>query len=42
MWLLILMVYTAPSDAVKETLENPVTLRENGPVIAGVDWLHGR
>ena len=25
-----------------ETLENPVTLRENGPVIAGVDWLHGR
>ena len=26
----------------RETLENPVTLRENGPVIAGVDWLHGR
>jgi len=30
------------SESLKETLENPVTLRENGPVIAGVDWLHGR
>ncbi|MGL6134360.1 MAG: hypothetical protein ACRC1L_09270, partial [Prochlorococcaceae cyanobacterium] len=27
-------------EAVKETLENPATLRENGRVIAGVDRLH--
>jgi hypothetical protein len=25
----------------RETLQNPAILRENGPVIAGVDWLHG-
>jgi hypothetical protein len=25
----------------KETLENPAILRENGTVIAGADWLHG-
>jgi hypothetical protein len=24
-----------------ETLEDPAILRENGPVIVGVDWLHG-
>ena len=27
--------------SVGETLENPAILRENGPVIAGVDWLDG-
>jgi hypothetical protein len=26
---------------IRETLENPVTLRKNGPVIGCADWLHG-
>jgi hypothetical protein len=27
--------------AIKETLENPFTLRENGRVISGLDRVHG-
>lgn len=32
---------TQSFDGAMETLENPAILRENGPVIAGADWLHG-
>ena len=27
---------------IKETLENQASLRENGPVITGQDWIDGR
>jgi len=30
------------SEASRETLENPAHLRENRPVMAGMDWVDGK
>ncbi len=38
----VLRFFVQGSLASKETLENPARLRENRPVIAGMDWVDGK